>query len=96
MYVAWSPKGTYLATFHRQGIVLWGGPSWKKVVRFEHPNVKLIDFSPNEKYITTWSHEPFTTADGDQHVSIGSSHVFIVTVWDGVANRRRIGLQVMI
>merc|ERR1712212_382169 len=24
-YIVWSPQGTYLATFHRQGIALWGG-----------------------------------------------------------------------
>lgn len=72
MYVSWSPKGTYLATFHKQGIALWGGPSWNKIVRFPHPNVKLIDFSPNEKYITTWSHEPFVTPEGEHHVSISS------------------------
>ena len=28
MYVAWSPLGTFLATYHRQGIVLWGGPEF--------------------------------------------------------------------
>ncbi|RIB12395.1 eukaryotic translation initiation factor eIF2A-domain-containing protein [Gigaspora rosea] len=44
--VQWSPLGTYLATFHRQGIALWG--------------VKLIDFSLNEKYLVTWSIEPIT------------------------------------
>ncbi|CAG8453165.1 798_t:CDS:2 [Diversispora eburnea] len=59
-YVQWSPLGTYLATFHRQGIALWGGPSWNKIIRFVHPGVKLIDFSPNEKYLVTWSNEPIT------------------------------------
>ncbi|RIB07830.1 eukaryotic translation initiation factor eIF2A-domain-containing protein [Gigaspora rosea] len=59
-YVQWSPLGTYLATFHRQGIALWGGPSWNKIIRFVHSGVKLIDFSPNEKYLVTWSNEPIT------------------------------------
>lgn len=54
----WSPLGSYLATFHAQGIALWGGPSWSKIVRFVHPGVKLIDFSPNERYLVTWSNEP--------------------------------------
>ncbi|CAG8830875.1 33355_t:CDS:10, partial [Gigaspora margarita] len=40
-YVQWSPLGTYLATFHHQGIALW-------------------DFSPNGKYLVTWSNEPIT------------------------------------
>ncbi|KAI8084466.1 WD40-repeat-containing domain protein [Halteromyces radiatus] len=57
-YVQWSPLGSYLATFHIQGIVLWGGPSWSKIVRFVHPGVKLIDFSPCERYLVTWSNEP--------------------------------------
>ena len=34
-YVRWSPSGTYLATFHHQGILLWGGPSWKKAKKFD-------------------------------------------------------------
>ncbi|KAI8979412.1 eukaryotic translation initiation factor eIF2A-domain-containing protein [Mycotypha africana] len=61
-YVQWSPKGSYLATFHTQGIALWGGPSWNKIVRFVHPGVKLIDFSPNERYLVTWSNEPISLA----------------------------------
>ncbi|KAI8981006.1 eukaryotic translation initiation factor eIF2A-domain-containing protein [Pilobolus umbonatus] len=59
-YVQWSPKGTYLSTFHAQGIALWGGPSWHKIVRFVHPGVKLIDFSPNERYLVTWSNDPIS------------------------------------
>ncbi|KAJ1343551.1 hypothetical protein BSLG_001820 [Batrachochytrium salamandrivorans] len=43
-----------------------GGLSWKKIVRFEHPHVKMIDFSPNEKYAVTWSHEPFKSQDGQK------------------------------
>ena len=56
-YVSWSPKGTYLATFHRLGIMLWGGPSWKKLLKLNHGGVKLIGFSPNEKYVVSWSPE---------------------------------------
>ncbi|KAJ3111315.1 Translation initiation factor 3 subunit b [Phlyctochytrium bullatum] len=67
MYVAWSPQGTYLATFHKQGVALWGGPKFDKLVRFAHPNVKLIDFSPDEKYLVSWSHDPVLTATGDYH-----------------------------
>ncbi|CCJ28370.1 unnamed protein product [Pneumocystis jirovecii] len=57
-YVQWSPLGTYLASFHRPGIQLWGGESWGKIARFPHPSVKLIDFSPCEKYLVTWSNDP--------------------------------------
>ena len=50
--------GTYAATLHRQGVRIWGGPSWTDQGRFAHPLVKLIDFSPCENYIVTWSNEP--------------------------------------
>lgn len=64
LYVAWSPLGTYIATLHRQGVRLWGGPSWKPQQRFAHPFVKLIDFSPCENYLVTWSNEPIVVPEG--------------------------------
>lgn len=54
-YVVWSPLGSYLTTFHLQGVALWGGTKWEKIVRFAHPNVKLVDYSPNEKYLVTYN-----------------------------------------
>lgn len=60
LYVSWSPMGTYFATLFRQGVRLWGGPSWDPQQRFAHPLVKLIDFSPCEQYLVTWSHDPIT------------------------------------
>ena len=54
-YVTWSPYGTYLGTFHAQGVILWGGVTWEKVMKFEHPGVKLLDFSPQEHYLVTVS-----------------------------------------
>ena len=56
--------GTYVATLHRQGVRLWGGPSWKPQQRFAHPLVKLIDFSPCEQYLVTWSNEPIIVPEG--------------------------------
>ncbi|KAJ3389670.1 hypothetical protein CcCBS67573_g05180 [Chytriomyces confervae] len=79
MYVSWSPKGSYLTTFHKQGVVLWGGPEFEKIVRFAHVNVKLIDFSPDEKYLVTWSHEPILMPNGEHH------HVI---VWDILSGRQ--------
>ncbi|KAF8198947.1 eukaryotic translation initiation factor eIF2A-domain-containing protein [Pholiota molesta] len=64
LYVAWSPLGTFVATLHRQGVRLWGGPSWKPQQRFAHPLVKLIDFSPCEQYLVTWSNEPIVVPEG--------------------------------
>lgn len=70
MGVKWSPMGSYLTSFHKQGIAVWGGAVWKKIMRFAHPNVKFIDFSPNEAYVVTWSSLPFTTQFGAKHVRI--------------------------
>ncbi|KUF99055.1 hypothetical protein AM588_10010793 [Phytophthora nicotianae] len=43
-YVLWSPQGTYLATFHPQGIALWGGDKYEKRdgagVGYHHLDVK--------------------------------------------------------
>jgi len=55
MYTAWSPQGSYLATFHRQGIALWGGEKFEKIMRFEHIDVQHISFSPNERFVFTWN-----------------------------------------
>lgn len=57
-FVQWSPQGTYLTSVHAQGVQLWGGQSWKRIMRFAHPFVNLVDFSPNENYIVTWSSRP--------------------------------------
>jgi translation initiation factor 3 subunit B len=70
----WSPLGTYLVTFHQLGIILWGGPSWKKLHRFQHPGVKLVDFSPNERYIVTFSQ---SAADQDN-----TQNSQAIIVWD--------------
>jgi translation initiation factor 3 subunit B len=37
--------------------------------RFAHPLVKLIDFSPCENYLVTWSHDPIVLPDGAQQGS---------------------------
>ncbi|XP_060560213.1 eukaryotic translation initiation factor 3 subunit B-like [Ruditapes philippinarum] len=54
-YVRWSPQGTYLATLHQKGIALWGGPKFDQIMRFSHPGVQLIDFSPCERFLITFS-----------------------------------------
>jgi translation initiation factor 3 subunit B len=54
--VQFSPQGSFLATFHKQGIALWAGEKFQKwKVRFPHENVKFIDFSPNEDFLLTWN-----------------------------------------
>lgn len=63
-YVQWSPLGTYLTTFHQQGVAVWPGDTTKRLMRFSHPGARLADFSPNEKYLVTWSHEPIVVPEG--------------------------------
>jgi translation initiation factor 3 subunit B len=62
-FIQWSPQGTFLTSVHAQGVQLWGGPSWLRQKRFAHPFVNLVDFSPGEKYLTTWSHRPISVPE---------------------------------
>ncbi|KAI5648779.1 hypothetical protein M9H77_34784 [Catharanthus roseus] len=64
-FVQWSPLGTYLATLHRQGAAVWGGATtFNRLMRYAHPQVKLIDFSPGERFLVTYSsHEPSNPRD---------------------------------
>lgn len=48
-WIHWSPYGTYLATMHSQGVILWGGDKYERVARFAHREARMIDFSPTEK-----------------------------------------------
>lgn len=64
-FVQWSPLGTYLTSMHQQGVQLWGGPNWKRIMRFYHPFVNLVDFSPNEKFLVSWSNKPITVIEGN-------------------------------
>jgi len=58
-YVQWSPKGSFLATVHRQGVALWGGESFGRIAKYGHNGVQFIEFSPCERYLATGStHEP--------------------------------------
>ena len=62
-FVQWSPLGTWLTSVHMQGVQLWGGPRWERLGRFPHPFVNLLAFSPNEKYLVTWSGRPISIPD---------------------------------
>nr|XP_003702862.1 PREDICTED: eukaryotic translation initiation factor 3 subunit B [Megachile rotundata]XP_012139853.1 PREDICTED: eukaryotic translation initiation factor 3 subunit B [Megachile rotundata]XP_012139854.1 PREDICTED: eukaryotic translation initiation factor 3 subunit B [Megachile rotundata] len=63
-YVKWSPLGTYLATFHKLGVALWGGPQFVQQARFSQKGVECIDFSPCERYLVTYT--PRTDLGSDQ------------------------------
>ncbi|KAL9637593.1 MAG: hypothetical protein Q9164_002097 [Protoblastenia rupestris] len=85
-FVQWSPMGTYLATMHPRGTQLWGGPSWSRQTRFPHPFADLLDFSPNEKYLCTWSFKPIEVAEDDPILSQeddGKNYI----IWDLATGR---------
>lgn len=80
-FVQWSPKGTFLTSMHAQGVQLWGGQQWSRQKRFMHPGVNLVDFSPDEKFITTWSHRPMVVEEGNPILSLeedGKNYI----IWD--------------
>uniref|UniRef100_A0A915ERS8 Eukaryotic translation initiation factor 3 subunit B n=1 Tax=Ditylenchus dipsaci TaxID=166011 RepID=A0A915ERS8_9BILA len=66
----WSPHGSFLTTLHKQGIALWGGEKLAKVQRFQHEDVNFIEFSPNEKYLVTYSREERRFGDGENCLRI--------------------------
>ena len=67
-YVQFSPQGTYLATFHRPGVKLWGGEGFEAQGRFIHADVSMLDFSPCENYLVTYAY--------------GGPQVGAIQVWD--------------
>lgn len=54
-YVQWSPRGSYLVTFHGPGVMLWGGSNFSRIGKFPHQGVKLASFSHGENLMATWS-----------------------------------------
>lgn len=54
-----------MATLHQKGVALWGGDSWKCLNRLAHQGARVIDFSPCEKFMVTWSSEPITVGDSE-------------------------------
>lgn len=57
-FLLWSPFGSYVATLHRQGAAVWGGPDYRRIQRYAHPNVQRLAFSPCERYLYTFSELP--------------------------------------
>ncbi|MED6173881.1 Eukaryotic translation initiation factor 3 subunit B [Stylosanthes scabra] len=51
--------------YKRSGAQVWGGATaFDRLMRYAHPQVKLIDLSPGEKYLVTYSsHEPSNPRD---------------------------------
>ncbi|KAL4763487.1 translation initiation factor eIF3 core subunit b [Aspergillus foveolatus] len=86
LFVQWSPKGTYLASVHPQGVQLWGGPTFSKQKQFPHPFVSLIEFSPGESYLTTWSARPIQVEEGHPVLTYEEDGKNII-VWDIVTGK---------
>ncbi|CAL8073302.1 unnamed protein product [Calicophoron daubneyi] len=63
-WMKWSPRGTYLATMHQPGVILWGGEEFLRVGRFPHAGVKMVDFSPMEQFMVSMT--PSTSAVPDE------------------------------
>ena len=51
--VKWSPLGTYIVAFHKQGVAIWGGPQFLRINKFPHPGTTHVDFSPKENWMAT-------------------------------------------
>ncbi|RMZ80645.1 hypothetical protein DV738_g2632, partial [Chaetothyriales sp. CBS 135597] len=81
LFVNWSPQGTFLASIHQQGVQLWGGSSFLRIRQFPHPFVSLIEFSPKENYLVTWSHQPIVVEEGKGPLSMDEDGKHII-IWD--------------
>ncbi|GMM32685.1 translation initiation factor eIF3 core subunit B [Saccharomycopsis crataegensis] len=64
-FSTFSPKGSYMLTLHPQGIQSWGGSQFENIRKFYHPEVRLLDFSPDEKYMVSLSPEPIKLPPAD-------------------------------
>lgn len=73
-----SPTGSYIYTFHQQGIALWAGPNVERVTSIAHDSVCEIDFSPCERYLVTMSEQQSPSIFCDVAVwDIASSTVIV-------------------
>ncbi|GBL48294.1 eukaryotic_translation_initiation_factor_3_subunit_B [Candidozyma auris] len=85
-YAKFSPKGTYMFSIHPQGVQSWGGANFESISKFVHPQVRLVDFSPNEKYMVTLSPAPITmpvNAEEAAHFPFGpESEGHKLVIWD--------------
>lgn len=88
----WSPRGTYIASFHPRGIKLWGRVDpeeegaeveWVFVMRFEHNNVSFIDFSPCENYLITFN--------GTEPERDDKRNPRALIIWDIMTGRKKRG-----
>lgn len=65
-FLKWSPLGTYVVTFHKPGVAVWGGDTFIRIQRFPHSGTQFVEFSPCENYLVTYGN----TASNCQKVII--------------------------
>ena len=75
----WSTTGIYLASFHQQGVMLSGGPSFHTINRFSHPGVSMVDFSQMDKFMVTYSPQPIPGLDSNIVIWDLSTGAFLKT-----------------
>lgn len=63
-YVRWSPQGTYLLSVHQQGVALHAGPNFEIVARLPQRDVRMVDFSPDERFLVTGAATPIRAGSG--------------------------------
>lgn len=68
--VAWSPKGSYLATFHQNTVKLRLGENFIVKGEFKHPGVNVVDFSPCEQYLVTSNGEDAQRKGGPECIIV--------------------------
>ena len=81
----WSPQGTYLATFHKQGVKLWGGNDFEAYGRYIMPNVEVVDFSPCENFLVTYRYDTMMDPNNKSNEPI--------VVWDVLSGQKVRGLD---
>lgn len=81
-YVRFSPKGSYLFSYHPQGVTAWGGANFDCLRRFYHPNVRTSSVSPNEKFLVTFSADPIVLTEDPESPFTLKNEGHQICIWD--------------
>lgn len=64
----WSRNGSYLVTLTEKGFSLYGGQSFEFIAFFEHPQVKQVEFSPDERYILSFNGTAIDAPNSENYI----------------------------
>lgn len=88
-YVRFSTLGSYLFSYHLQGVTAWGGANFNRLRQFFHPNVRTSAVSPNEKYLVTFSTDAIKLDEMDKYLPPGEESPYTIKneghhlcIWD--------------